>query len=266
MYKILWCTVIALLIFACSTKSEIEESTKTPIVGVFSDILFLEDTQKILSGNEDLQDSAQLVNAYIDRWVREKVMLNEARRQLKDEETLAELVESYKNSLILHNYEEQVVAAMLDTLVGRDSIESYFLRHEKDFILNNDIYEVSAIISKQKLSPESLVANFEKEQDTASSQWYYCHDFIEASQLKLIFERTEDNLPLNKVMEKNLNHSDNLYLYIHRKVEQGNVAPLAFVEKQVRKLILHKRKIKLLEKTKDQHYREAMKKKEVRFY
>ncbi len=239
---------------------------RTPVVGVFDDVLYLEDTYKLLSGNENPEDSVQLVNAYIDRWIRDMVVLNKARKQLEDKGSIDELVESYRNSLILHNYEEQIVTSMLDTVVDKESIESHFNKHKKDFLLNNDVFEISAIISGTELKDQELLVEFKDESDTVSSRWFYRYDFVEESKLKLILDLTDGNVGLNQIFTRKLNNGDNLYLYTHNRVESGEVAPLKFVEKQIQKLILHKRKIALLARIKDQQYREAIKKKLVKYY
>jgi hypothetical protein len=62
---------------------------------------------------------------------------------------------------------------------------------------------------------------------------------------------------------------DENFMYFFKVLElisKKEIAPLAYIEGQARKIILHKRKTQLLEEMKDKLYSEAENKKQVKIY
>jgi len=54
-------------------------------------------------------------------------------------------------------------------------------------------------------------------------------------------------------------------LLLLEEVPEGEIAPLLFVRDEIEKLILHRRKIKLLQKIKEDNYQKALKKNRIKY-
>ena len=76
---------------------------------------------------------------------------------------------------------------------------------------------------------------------------------------------TADNIATTK--EVTVSESNFLYLFrVFEIINRKEIAPLAFIEDQASKVILHRRKIKLLEQHREELYELEMKKNNVKVY
>src|SRR5690606_24806390 len=95
-----------------------------------------------VSGN----DSIQLVQAYIEQWVRQQALLHHARRNVNiNSEQLERQVEEYRNGLIVYEYEQALVSQKLDTVVTDEEIQQYYRTREELFTLKQPIFKLSFI-------------------------------------------------------------------------------------------------------------------------
>jgi len=85
------------------------------------------------------EDSALIINAFIEHWARDAVVLKEAERNLPKDLDIEKLVEDYRASLLRDNFERMLIASELDTFVPREQIESYYGNAKGDYLLKTDL-------------------------------------------------------------------------------------------------------------------------------
>lgn len=136
-----------------------------------------------------LEDSMALADRVIDRWMREQVMLAQARTQLEREwPALEQALEAYRRSLLINTYETRYVESRLQTEVSDEEIQSYFDAHRELFTLHDHAVRVLYVhLPHPKFSAEASGAAWNKRDD---KQW--------SSQEKVILEwlRTADSLSI----------------------------------------------------------------------
>lgn len=84
-------------------------------------------------------DSLVWVENYVDRWVRDQLKLQEAKRLFGDEAADEELVEAYRNSLALRRLEQHFVGEAGDSLYTDKDVQVYYNAHKGDFVLDRTI-------------------------------------------------------------------------------------------------------------------------------
>lgn len=263
----LWTAISLLFIFSCT--QETNEDKGMALVQAYDNVLFEKDIEDLLSGEESSEDSALIINAYIERWLRNQVMLYEAKEQIEDMERIDEMVEDYRRSLILYDYEEQLTTAMLDTIVPNQEVINYYEENQEDFILNQRVVglmwwkegEIKETGIDIEVFRDSLrnIALVLPEQDSLVQLNYFSYRDI----LRKFSGVNPNELPESIF---SINHNGVKWrLLLLEEVREGEIAPLLFVRDEIEKLILHRRKIKLLQKIKEDNYQNALNKNRIKY-
>ena len=92
-------------------------------------------------------DSSFFIKNFIDEWVSKRILLHHAKINLKiDQDEYDKKVNDYKNSLIIYNYEQQLVDQNLDTVITFDQIQNYYINNMQNFVLSQNIFKGRFII------------------------------------------------------------------------------------------------------------------------
>ena len=87
-------------------------------------------------------DSAKLVEAYIDSWIRKQLLIQEASRKIDINEAEVERkVLDYRYSIIAYEYQNYYIKQNLDTAVSNAEIEKYYKDNIDNFILKQNIVQ-----------------------------------------------------------------------------------------------------------------------------
>jgi hypothetical protein len=111
-----------------------------------------------------LEDSAAFAERVIDRWMREQVMLAQARTHLQTERSsLEKALEAYRRSLLINTYETRYVDSRLDTDVSEDEVAAYYEAHPELFTLHDHAVRVLYLhLPDPKVAAEARGANWSK--------------------------------------------------------------------------------------------------------
>ena len=111
-----------------------------------------------------LEDSAAFAERVIDRWMREQVMLAQARTHLQTERSsLEKALEAYRRSLLINTYETRYVDSRLDTEVSEEDVAAYYEAHPELFTLHDHAVRVLYLhLPDPKVAAEARGANWSK--------------------------------------------------------------------------------------------------------
>ena len=140
---ILTAALTASLLFSCSRiKSYIgslrADEANPPVARVYDTYLHKSDLPDIVPAGSSAQDSAAIIDRYIDTWVTRQLILNTTQMNMPAGALEKELAE-FRELLLTGRYEQLVVSQRLDTLVSEQEIQDYYREHTSDFVLNKDI-------------------------------------------------------------------------------------------------------------------------------
>lgn len=251
-----------ILLTSCDyiTLQEKQESVSEIIAIVNTQKLFKKDLKGILPNNISKEDSLVLVKNYIKDWAVKQLLLEKATTNNSSEsiETIEQLVNDYRESLLINNYKEELIKQKLDTVILEEEIEDYYQFNKENFKLNeilikarylhfnNEVKDKDEIITLFKSDNIDDLETLEKQQ--LSFKKYHLNDSIwmrmDKILLKLPFSK-ENLLKKTKFIQK----QDSLGLYlvaIKDVLERNEIAPLSYIKPTIKQMILHKRKIELL--------------------
>ena len=207
-----------------------------------------------------------MYNAYIDRWIKESVMMHEAEKNIPTDLQISKLVEDYRSSLVMHQYEKTVVESLLDTAVVEEELLRYYEANKSQYVLESTIVRCH-FIKVPTTAPEKAVQKMEKiwrERDRSDKEFnqlldlcnqhaatFYLSDSI-WYKLDLISQAMPSGAVNENVIRSNevfqLENEDYYYfLKILDIRDKKEIAPLPYIREQAKRVILHQRKLALLE-------------------
>ena len=102
---------------SCQPVDQQQDINDRLLAQVYNKSLFQSELEGMFPPDSSPEDSALIVNSYIERWVRESLLMHEAERNIPKDLNIAVLVRDYRASLIRHNYDKLLVELQLDSTI-----------------------------------------------------------------------------------------------------------------------------------------------------
>ncbi|MCK5782071.1 MAG: peptidyl-prolyl cis-trans isomerase [Flavobacteriales bacterium] len=280
--KIVFTIIVFATLFSCSDDFDVERGKVIARVG--NNYLYYSDIQKLLNDDVKGNDSIAIVDAYITRWARKKVILEKAQLNLGDEDiSFKRLVEEYREDLITNAYRSQLVSQYLDTIVSENEILSYYNDNKDAFLLNQNLVIMKYADLPSNISDKEEILRLFKSNDVEDVNkleeicYQYSNRFGISDSSWVAVDEIRFNMPeLNSIKNSELLKKDNfivlqdsLNLYLTRIIDlrlKKDVAPVSFVEQRIKNIVLNKRKLVLMREMEDQIMKDAIKNNEFETY
>ncbi|MGV8096670.1 MAG: hypothetical protein AB2L24_32840 [Mangrovibacterium sp.] len=252
-----------------------EKANKIPLAQVGERILYKEELEKVLPESLQDKDSALWVDDFIKKWVRSELVILKAEQNLSPEQkNVDKELEEYRNSLLTYRYKNELLAQKMDTVITSEEVNDYYARPNNEFILKNNIVKAIYLKIPLEVAHPETVKNLIRDEDPQkmaqldeySVQYAKAYDRFEDKWVKAgnVFQQFPDEiadeesfLRRNKFIESSDTHY--YYLICIRDFRlQGQVAPVAYVEPEIRNILLNERKIKFLRNIEDDIYKEGL--------
>lgn len=250
---------------------------------VFGKKLYASEVAKIIPENSARADSILVQNAYIERWIKESVMMREAEKNIPADIEIDKLVADYKSSLIMHQFEKTVVENTLDTIIPDGELNEYYHENKSQYLLESTIVRCHLISIAADVPPDtlkSLVELWESSDEEDSEKLlelcenyarnYYLNDSLWYKLALVQQEMPEGSVNENAIRNnKNFQLSNDDYYYFLKILEikdKKEIAPLTYIQEQASKVILHKRKIALLDQLREDLYDRASSRNSIKLF
>jgi hypothetical protein len=252
------------------------DERREPAARANNSYLYKDELMNIVAAGTPAEDSAKLVEAYINSWIRKQLLIQEASRKIDINEAEVERkVLDYRYSIIAYEYQNFYVNKNLDTAVPNAEIEKYYNDNIDNFILKQNIVQGTFIKVPQNAPRTNKIKEliYSTDEKAARELKSYCLSFSAAYHISdstwMVFDDLVKNSPLaeipNKIQFLKTNPyyetSDSNFLYflkVDRYRISDNVSPLEFVRDDIRNIILNKRKVDLAKRLEDEVYKAAM--------
>jgi len=251
-----------------------EKPAKEPVARVGERYLYRSDLTGILPANVSKDDSILITDDYISRWVKQELMIQKANENLTaSQKDVSKELDEYRNSLIIYRYKNELIKQRMDTVVTQQQIEDYYENNKGNFNLDRCIVKAVFIKIPTELANPALLKEMLKDDSKEGQDELrdYCTQYAKSYQIALDnwidFQVLNRNLPehvddpeafVTHNHEKEMNDSNYYYLVsIHDYMLANDLAPIEFVENNIKNLILNQRKIKFLKELEDNVFTEA---------
>lgn len=245
--------------------------------------LFQSEISRIIPSEIEQQDSILMANDYIRKWVKQELLINKANENLTPEQkNLTREIEEYRNSLIIYKYKNELMNQQMDTLVTQRQIEQYYNANTDNFKLNRNIVKAVFIkIPKEVANPKLIKELVDDNSDLGmnalreySIQYAKGFDFFNNNWVD--FEIVKKNIPgditdESQFLARNnqIELNDSIYYYLVNIQDyklKNELAPVEYVENNIKNLILNKRKIEFLKQIEENVYKEGIRQNKFKIY
>ena len=274
-------TLLSLSLWAACASSEPEEENDRLLAQVYNRSLYFSEVAPLVPEQGTKEDSARVINTYIDRWVKESLLMHEAEKNVPKDLDIDELVRDYRASLIRHNYEKLLVELQLDSLITEQELVDYYTTNREEYKLKQPILRCFYLKVPKIAEGWDELKEWWKdpEAENYTKLVDYCSRNATLYMLKdsswYELDRIVQQLPKNTLSESNygsrkeISTNDDNYRYLVRILETVPAqadAPISYVKDQITKVILHKRKIKLLDDKREEMFERESRRSNVKIY
>lgn len=251
-------------------------STEQPIATVLDQTLYPSDLDGLLSAGVSKSDSAQLVEKYINDWVKKQLMIASATQSSAiNEAEIERRVLDYRYALIVHSFEKKHIDKHVNFEIDEKEVDAYYREKADNFLLKQNIFK-GLFVQVPKSSPNlnGLRKDLKQYPANRESVIRYCSQFATNSFLEdstwLNFDEVIFGTPLESTTDKTkflksttyseTSDQNSLYFLVildYKLIDE--VSPLEFIRNDIRNIIINKRKITLKKELEENIYEEAKK-------
>ena len=273
--------LISLLFIGCDF---IEKKPDQVLARLGDDFFYKSDLKIVLPTGLSKEDSVIFVKNHINNWAKRKILFNKALVNLGDkkQESLKQLIESYKNELFSYAYQEKIVKSSIDTFISENSIKDYYDKNKLNFKLNQEIVNARYLkINSENYNLKDVINRFRRFKksdkiflDSISLQFssYYFNDSLWINKevffnkLPEINDRLKQNIVKNKLFYR-IQDSLELYLINIKDYKLKNdIAPFDFIKSTLKQVRLNKKKLEFISKFEKELIEDALQQNEFEFY
>ena len=209
-------------------------------------------------------DTNSYISNFIDNWVSEKVLLNQALINISDNsEEMENKISNYRNSLLIYEYQQRLIDQNFDTSIVNNEIIKYYDDNINMFKLDQDIFKGRyIIIDKNAPNLKSLYKLFRSNDDSDIDEMisycmmyaseYYVNDstWSTYNSIKQKFPKSVSPVSIFYSKRKyDVFEEDNfIYLLSIKDYKfKGNISPFSVEKQKIKSLIINRNKMKYLE-------------------
>ncbi len=250
---------------------------------VYDRYLYASEAQDAIPPGVIGKDSALFVQNYIDNWIQNQLVIHQAEQNLPaDQKDFSKELEEYRNSLLVYNYERVLVNQKLDTVVSDDELVSFYEKRKNDFPATTDYLRLifgEIPLKEKKLKKistffygnkearlDSLMEYFDKvaiQSMTDTSRW------IAAPEVEKLIPPAKNFLHQPEHGNAKFTFPDKESIFLVEILDfckAGDPTPITLIKKQLKQIILNKRKTKIIQDMRHDVKQKAMQKKVVETY
>jgi uncharacterized protein YdaT len=274
--------LISILFSLCCCSGFKGSDKKKPVAKVGDRYLYSSEFNGLIKPGYQKNDSIAMIGSLIEKWIRKQLILQRAELNLtEDEKNVDKELDDYRTSLLIFKYEQKFIQEKLDTIVSNSEINDYYNKNTSNFILNYDIVKALFIkIPKPFSNIDKIKEWMRNESDenikelegycvTNSLKYDYFNDeWVNFDNLKMLMPISASSAEQakNNVIVQSSDSLATYLLHVKDFKPRGSVSPLSFMEKDIKSIILLKRKQKMINDLENEIYFDAIDKSNFTIY
>ncbi len=268
-------------LLACKSEEAPPEANDVLLATVHGKPLYLSEVNAMVPSEANSEDSAMIASAFMEKWIRETLLMDEAERNLPKDLKIDDLVRDYRSSLIRHNYEKILVELQLDSTITSQELMDYYETNKEQFRLEKPI--VRCLFMEMPKNSKNLKEADKLWKDAAKNGGEPLKEFADSHSSQFMLNDSTwyhpdylmTLLPEKNRKSKNFTNGSKLsftdeqfkyYLSILDRIPKEDIAPMEYVIGQMSRVILHQRKIALLNEKREEIYEREINRNTIKVY
>jgi len=272
--------LIPLLLKTCVNSEA--DNDRVLLAKVGDEAVYLDEALQSMPQGLSGKDSTQFVGQFLKSRVKDLLLYEKAVKNIPQTQEMADLVENYRRSLIIYEYQQQVLNEKMQTEISEPELLDFYKSNNRRFAADHNL--VKGIFLKISKNAPDLV-NLKKIYKNSSAESIekvekYCVQ--NAGQVEFFYDKwiSFDDI-MDKIPFSISNKSDFLrthntldvvendycyLLYINEYVLSGNTAPFDYVHDNVRNVLINSKKSLFINQFEQNLFKEAEQKKKIKYY
>jgi len=257
MHKVFCLLLLLLSMFSCKEKGD--DTGKTPVAEYKGQTLYKEDLKLVVPEGISTSDSLDYINSYIKNWVEDALLYEKARKNIAKTDEINNLVEQYRRSLIVYQYQQQLLNEKVKTTISDEEVMAYYEEHFAQLILEESLVKglflklpVDAPKINQvrewycKPTPGNLKMLEQYSIQNAVDYDYFLDKWVAFENIKdrIPYEIKDDDSFIQNNKKLEVKDSSFLYfLYIDDYLLKGQKSPFEYAQGSIRETLMNQRKM-----------------------
>ncbi len=279
--KIIFIAVCCCLFFSCKN-GETKDSSRTPYLEVDGRYLYMDELENLVPQGSSKEDSTLIVSEYVRKWVTEVLMYNQAKRNISNEEEIDRLVEEYRKTLVIHQYQQNLVKENLGKDLSDSVMQDFYNQNKSKFTLNNAVikgvyikvpvgaahysdlqgwfvyYNAKSVQNIENYSVKNAVSY-----EYFGDKWVYLFDIIKNTPIKV--EDQNNFVATNKYIEV----KDSAFCYLMRitaALPSGGIEPYEMAKSEIQTILTNKQRIEFIRNLENKMYQDAVDDNKIKYF
>lgn len=272
--------LIPLLLNACNSSKN--EDRRIRLAKVGGETIYLDEALSCMPAGLSRKDSTAFVKQFLQNHIKEMLVYEKAEKNISQSQELKYLVENYRRSLIINEYQQKALNEKLQTDISETDMMDFYKSNSSRFFAEKNLVKgmylkvpgnVPEIENLKKWYKSSSPEALEKIEKFCIQNGGYFEYFYDKW---VSFDDVLNNIPkavsnqtdfLKNRSTLEVKGKDYYYLlYIKDYVLSGDIAPFEYVKSDVKNLMLNSKKAEFLNQIEQDLLKEAQKKREITYY
>ena len=256
MYRSLLLILLAFLLFSCNKKSDsiVEEKY---VASIGHEKLYEKELMQAIGTYVDATDSAKQADKYIDDWLTERVMYNEAMKLMTDTSEISKKIMQYRRQIYSHEYCNKYIYSNVNMNITEKEINEYYDKHLNDYVINTTYvkahymtippqitryYEIYDKLRKSDLDSEQELGDY---CDGPDKNVYFVKDWVELSDFIKLINYNSTIEPHELKYKNTLDYIRDTLHYLVKiddYIIPGDLLPVELAKPQIIQIIMNKRR------------------------
>lgn len=280
MRQLLYLLIPLILITGCKRNSKLAENYA--VLEVEGRVLYQDELNAVIPVNSTPFDSTHIADRYIKNWITQVLMYENAKRNIGNQREINRLVEEYRQSLIIHEFEQALVSERIDPRIPENDVLDFFEKYKHLQKLDDNLIkgillivpdsapQIDSVREWVRLNDNSSLEKIEKYSlQNAISYDYFLDKWTAFSEIskKMPLELPDSRaFVLNNRFAESNDSTRYYFLRIVKAIPEGESEPYEYAKERIANIILNKRKADFITSFEKNIYDDAIRSGKVNFY
>jgi hypothetical protein len=276
--KILTLLTLCCLCNACQLY---EEKRKSGTIAVYNGKTITQEQISKITAGLNPQDSARIAQQYIQQWATNLIEYDVAKDQTN--KNIEQLVEDYRRSLYLHEYETRLIAQRMPRIIEDTLIQTFYQTHQQHLVLAETILQgLLLVVPNQAPKLDELRKKIQHPEIEENIEWLekfayqyavgyelFTDDWKTTSELFVLMPLEQNNLDKQLKNKRQIEVQDSINTYLLQVTDlymKGDEKPITYARKEIEEILLRQRQVEFLQQERNKLYENAIETGKLKLY
>lgn len=265
----------------CSACQLFEEKRKLGTLAEYNGKTITQEQINILTTGLTPEDSINVTKQYIQQWATSLIEYDIAKDQIN--KNIEQLVEDYRRSLYLHEYETKLISQRMPRNVEDTLVQTFYNTHRHQLILTETIIQGLLLVVpnqapqfnelKKKIQQPELEENIEWIEkfayQYATGYELFTEEWKTTSDIIVLMPLEQDNLDKQLKNKRQIEIQDSINTYLLQVTDlhmKGDEKPITYARKEIEEILLRQRQVEFIQQERNKLYNKAIETGKLKLY